>query len=120
MPKHDKRNKALLNRGILIMAVKDSFRKLSPRHVMKNPVMFVVEVGSLVTSAELVKDIVSPSGGNAPVWFTLCITVFLWFTLLFANFAEAMAEEVLSLPIGPHLSLEDQGLVIATMLDFTP
>ncbi len=92
MPKHDKRNKALLNKGILIMAVKDSFRKLSPRHVMKNPVMFVVEVGSLVTSAELVKDIVSPSGGNAPVWFTLCITVFLWFTLLFANFAEAVAE----------------------------
>jgi len=92
MSKHDHRNKALLNKGIMIMAVKDSFRKLSPRHVMKNPVMFVVEVGSLVTSAELVKDIVSPSVGNAPVWFTLCVTVFLWFTLLFANFAEAVAE----------------------------
>ena len=92
MSRHEKQTISLFNRGILTQAMADSIRKLSPRHVMRNPVMFVVEVGSLVTTAEFFKDILTPSGKSAPLWFTLSITVFLWFTLLFANFAEAVAE----------------------------
>jgi K+-transporting ATPase ATPase B chain len=92
MLKRDKQKISLFNRGIVTRAVTDSVRKLAPRHVMKNPVMFVVETGGLVTFAELLKDILAPSGRAAPLWFTFSITAFLWFTLLFANFAEAVAE----------------------------
>jgi potassium-transporting ATPase ATP-binding subunit len=66
-------------------ALLDSFVKLDPRHMLGNPVMFVVEIGSVITTALLFK------GGTA-FWFNLQITLWLWFTVLFANFAEAMAE----------------------------
>src|ERR1700675_2619365 len=74
---------------IVVTAVGESFVKLNPRTLMKNPVMFVVEVGSVVTSVELVNDLARHNGNFG---FELQITLWLWFTVLFANFAEAMAE----------------------------
>src|ERR1700693_2806311 len=81
--------KSLWTSGIIAVAVKDSFVKLNPRTLMKNPVMFVVEVGSVVTSVELISDLMRHNGN---LGFELQITLWLWFTVLFANFAEAMAE----------------------------
>ena len=81
--------KSLWNTEIMGQALIDSVRKLDPRGMVKNPVMFVVEVGSVLTSALLIENIVRHSPGFA---FNLQITLWLWFTVLFANFAEAMAE----------------------------
>jgi K+-transporting ATPase ATPase B chain len=80
---------SLWNPIILRQAIVGAFTKLNPRAMIKNPVMFVVEVGSVLTTALLVQDIVRHQPGFA---FDLQITLWLWFTLLFANFAEAMAE----------------------------
>src|SRR5271169_4166915 len=74
---------------ILRHAIRDSFWKLDPRLIVKNPVMFVVEVGAVITLVVLVSDLVQHRGN---FWFGLQITLWLWFTVLFANFAEAMAE----------------------------
>jgi len=79
---------SLFDPSILGPAVKESFRKLTPRHVAKNPVMFVVEVGSVLTTLSWVRDLFS---GRA-AWFTGAVTLWLWFTVVFANFAEAIAE----------------------------
>src|SRR5437868_6627650 len=79
------RLKAVWEWKIVRRALWDSFLKLSPRKMMGNPVMFVVEVGSVITTILLFR-------GHANVKFNLQITVWLWFTVLFANFAEAMAE----------------------------
>ena len=70
-------------------AIGESFRKLDPRTVAKNPVMFVVEIGAAITTVILLQQIATRSGN---IEFTVQITVWLWFTVLFANFAEAMAE----------------------------
>ena len=83
---------SLLDPGILRAAALDSLRKLSPRAVARNPVMFVVEIGSVLTTAILIRDLLSPRPGMAPPWFTLAISLWLWFTVIFANFAEAVAE----------------------------
>lgn len=88
----DTKTVSLFNKDILMQAVIDSVRKLSPMHVIKNPVMFVVEIGSILTTAAFLRDIVAPDADSAPLWFTGSITAWLWFTLLFANFAEAVAE----------------------------
>ncbi|HEY0322946.1 MAG TPA: potassium-transporting ATPase subunit KdpB [Pyrinomonadaceae bacterium] len=77
---------------IIKRAIIDSFRKLSPRLMMKNPVMFVVEVGSVLTTIQFVRGLVAPVAGSTDTLFELQITLWLWFTVLFANFAEAMAE----------------------------
>ncbi|HMV47050.1 MAG TPA: potassium-transporting ATPase subunit KdpB [Blastocatellia bacterium] len=74
---------------IIIGALLDSLRKLNPTAMMKNPVMFVVEVGSAMTTILLIRDLAT---GAVGVGFSLQITLWLWFTVLFANFAEAMAE----------------------------
>jgi len=79
----------LADKKIVSRAVLDSFDKLHPRTMVKNPVMFVVEVGAVLTSIELVKDTMQHAGQFG---FGLQITLWLWFTVLFANFAEAMAE----------------------------
>lgn len=71
-------------------AIRDSFVKLDPRVQWRNPVMFVVYVGSLITSALFVQALVGK--GEASPWFILAIALWLWFTVLFANFAEALAE----------------------------
>ena len=80
----------LFERDIVKQAVVDSFRKLSPRQQMKNPVMFVVWVGSVLTTALFFQALFGH--GEAPSGFILAITLWLWFTVLFANFAEAIAE----------------------------
>jgi potassium-transporting ATPase ATP-binding subunit len=77
------------DRKILRNAIVDSFWKLDPRLMVKNPVMFVVEVGAVITLVVLVTNLVQHTGNFR---FGLQITVWLWFTVLFANFAEAMAE----------------------------
>src|SRR5579883_749889 len=75
---------------IIQRALIDSIKKLDPRIQMRNPVMFVVEVGSVFT---LVLYILSLGGqGDAPSGFILAISLWLWFTVIFANFSEAMAE----------------------------
>src|SRR5712672_1066782 len=84
--------KAIWNAQIVKRAVVDSFKKLSPRVMMKNPVMFVVEVGSVLTTFQLIRGLVAPIPGITHTGFELQITLWLWFTVLFANFAEAMAE----------------------------
>jgi K+-transporting ATPase ATPase B chain len=81
--------KSLWNTEIMGQALIDSVRKLDPRGMVKNPVMFVVEVGSVLTTALLINDAVQHKPG---LGFNLQITLWLWFTVLFANFAEAMAE----------------------------
>ncbi len=74
---------------IVRRAIRDAVAKLDPRHMMRNPVMFVVLVGAAITTLVLAGDI---AGGRGNLGFTLQITLWLWFTVLFANFAEAMAE----------------------------
>ena len=86
------RKQAIWNVQLVKRAIVDSFIKLSPRKMMKNPVMFVVEVGSVLTTLQLIRGIVSPVNGITHTSFELQITLWLWFTVLFANFAEAMAE----------------------------
>jgi len=81
--------KSIWDPAIVRTATWDAFRKLHPRTMAKNPVMFVVEVGSVLTTAALVRDAALGRPGLA---FELQITFWLWLTVLFANFAEAMAE----------------------------
>jgi len=83
------KTKPLFERRIVSRAMVDSFRKLHPRTMVKNPVMFVVEVGAVLTLIEWVRDLLHHAGH---LGFGLQITLWLWFTVLFANFAEAMAE----------------------------
>jgi K+-transporting ATPase ATPase B chain len=83
---------SLFDSSIVRRAVGDSLRKLAPQHVAKNPVMFVVEVGSVLTTLIFVRDLIHPASSTTPVWFTGAVTLWLWFTVIFANFAEAVAE----------------------------
>ena len=83
------KNASITDRKILKTAIVDSFRKLDPRLQIKKPVMFVVEVGAVITGVVLVLEAFQHKGN---FWFGLQITLWLWFTVLFANFAEAMAE----------------------------
>ncbi|TPN54597.1 potassium-transporting ATPase subunit KdpB [Mesorhizobium sp. B1-1-4] len=80
---------SIMDAGILWPAIGGAFRKLNPRTLARNPVMFVVAVVSALTSVLFVKDLAS-GGGN--LGFTIQIIIWLWFTVLFANFAEAVAE----------------------------
>src|SRR3954463_8384917 len=86
------RQLSLFDPEIVVAALLESLKKLSPRLVMKNPVMFVVEVGSVLTTAIWLRDLFSPGTRVAPAWFTPAISLWLWFTVVFANFAEAVAE----------------------------
>jgi len=83
---------SLFDPEIVGPAVIASLRKLAPQLVAKNPVMFVVEVGSVVTTLIWLRDVLAPSPDAAPAWFTLSVSLWLWFTVIFANFAEAVAE----------------------------
>src|SRR5262244_2608012 len=83
------KSRSLWDAKIVRQALLDSVVKLNPRTMMKNPVMFVVEVGSVITTVLLVRDLARHTSGFG---FDLQITLWLWFTVLFANFAEAMAE----------------------------
>src|SRR5690242_12938097 len=80
----------LFDPPIVRRAIQDALRKtVSLPHMVRNPVMFVVLIGSVLTTLVLLRDVVQARGG---VGFTLQITLWLWFTVVFANFAEAMAE----------------------------
>jgi K+-transporting ATPase ATPase B chain len=89
-PKTKKRS--LFDAEIVTPALIDSLRKLNPKLVAKNPVMFVVEVGSFLTTLLWLRDLISHPAGSPPPWFTFWVSLWLWFTVLFANFAEAVAE----------------------------
>jgi potassium-transporting ATPase ATP-binding subunit len=86
-----RRGISLFDPAITRRAVLDSFKKLDPRVQAKNPVMFVVEVGSVVTTIEFVRSLFDTSLADDR-FFIAAVAVWLWFTMLFANFAEAMAE----------------------------
>ena len=89
MPKKLVRARPLFDRELMGRALKESFVKLNPATLLKNPVIFVVEVGAALTTLLMIKDAFQ---GAHDVGFSLQITLWLWFTVLFANFAEAMAE----------------------------
>src|SRR6202035_3866622 len=82
------RKRSLFDLEIVMPAIVESFKKLNPVHMVKNPVMFVTEVGATVTTVEL---FFARAHGESFA-FVLQIAIWLWFTVLFANFAEAMAE----------------------------
>src|SRR5467141_5364393 len=85
-----RRKLALFERSLLLPALLDALRKLSPRVQWRNPVMFVVYIGSLLTTLLWLQALLG--AGEAPAWFIFNIALWLWFTVLFANFAEALAE----------------------------
>lgn len=77
----------LFDKKIILNAVKDSFKKLNPVYLIKNPVMFIVGIGAVLTTIISVMDLME----KIPASFDIQIAVWLWFTVLFANFAEAIA-----------------------------
>src|SRR5476649_2011258 len=85
-----RKSHSLFDPKIVIPAVVSSFKKLDPRHQIKNPVMFVVEVGSVLTTGLWIQALAGH--GEANPGFILAVSLWLWFTVVFANFAEAMAE----------------------------
>src|SRR5579864_8070419 len=89
MTAQTKKSKSIWDAEIASRAFRDSFVKLNPRTLMKNPVMFVVEIGAALLTVQLVRNVINHTHGFG---FEFQITVWLWFTVLFANFAEAMAE----------------------------
>ena len=89
IPKKLAHSRPLFDREIVGRATRESFVKLNPASLMKNPVIFVVEVGALITTIFLFRDIAT---GSHDIGFEIQIALWLWFTVLFANFAEAMAE----------------------------
>src|ERR1700750_1035966 len=88
-PRPGKYKRPMWDGKIVRQALLDAFRKLNPRTMMRNPVMFFVEIGSVVTTLLLFRDLTT---NQSSFNFDLQITLWLWFTVLFANFAEAMAE----------------------------
>src|SRR5512134_200958 len=89
LPKELAHARPLFDPDILRRAIRDSLVKLNPAALLKNPVIFVVEVGAAITTVFLIRDLTTGASGTG---FNLQIAVWLWFTVLFANFAEAMAE----------------------------
>src|SRR6201986_3635466 len=85
---------SLFRRDILKRALLDSFIKLDPRVQIRNPVMFVVEIGAVITTVTWLIQVFGGQalGGHDPGWYTLVISVWLWLTVVFANMAEALAE----------------------------
>jgi potassium-transporting ATPase ATP-binding subunit len=85
-----RRRPSVFSRDLTLAAVRDSFPKLDPRVQIRNPVMFIVEIGSVITAGIFFIDLFR--GQDSSLWFTGVISVWLWLTVLFANFAEAIAE----------------------------
>src|SRR5438309_11157441 len=84
------RKQSMFEPAILRRAVGDAIRKLNPRQMVRNPVMFVVEVGSVLTTVLFLRDLGSATAADSA--FTGLVSAWLWFTVLFANFADAVAE----------------------------
>src|SRR5258707_1810654 len=94
----------LFDSALMGPAIADSFRKLSPRVQIRNPVMFVVYIGSLLTTVLFVQAL--RGQGEAPASFIFAVAAWLWFTVLFANFAEALAEGRSKAQAAPWRGLE--------------
>ncbi len=91
----DRQPRSLFDHEILRPALPESLRKLDPRVQARNPVMFVVEIGAVITTVAWLIQVFGGKplgGGHEPAWFTFSITVWLWLTVVFANLAEALAE----------------------------
>ena len=84
------RRSSVFSRDLVVAAIAGSFPKLDPLLQLKNPVMFIVEVGSVITTGIFVLDLAR--GQTGELWFVAVIAFWLWLTVLFANFAEAIAE----------------------------
>ena len=80
----------LFSRELVLAAIRDSFPKLDPRSQVRNPVMFIVELGSVITTVIFFLELFR--GHTGDLWFVAVISIWLWLTVLFANFAEAVAE----------------------------
>src|ERR1039458_1416572 len=92
---HERQAISLFGREIVKRALIDSLKKLDPRVQIHNPVMFVVEIGSVITTATWLIQVFGGKplgGGHEPAWYTLTIAIWLWLTVVFANMAEAFAE----------------------------
>src|SRR6185312_3528360 len=89
MTKHEKMQRSIMDPAILWPAIGNAFKKLDPRVMAKNPVMFVVEVTATLTTFLFLRDWLA---GKPHLGFAFQINLWLWFTVLFANFAEAVAE----------------------------
>ncbi|HET6171232.1 MAG TPA: potassium-transporting ATPase subunit KdpB [Gaiellales bacterium] len=85
-----RRSASIFSRDIVLSSIRASFPKLDPRLQVRNPVMFIVEIGSVITTGIFIKQLVQ--GHTNGLWFVGSISVWLWLTVLFANFAEAIAE----------------------------
>jgi potassium-transporting ATPase ATP-binding subunit len=86
---------SLLRAEIVAPAIRASFAKLDPRIQVRNPVMFVVEIGALITTGAWLIQLLGGTtlgGGDEPAWFTFTVAIWLWLTVVFANLAEALAE----------------------------
>src|SRR5579859_1717556 len=86
---HPKKAISIFDAKIVVPAISASFKKLNPATLMRNPVMFVVEIVAALTTVILARDLAT---GGGHILFESQIVVWLWFTVLFANFAEAVAE----------------------------
>src|SRR6476659_7145073 len=94
-PAHERRAVSLFQREIVLRALFDSVKKLDPRVQIRNPVMFVVEIGSVITTVTWLIQAFGGKplgGGHEPAWYTFVIALWLWLTVIFANMAEAFAE----------------------------
>ncbi len=92
---HERQAVSLFQRDIVWRALIDSFKKLDPRVQIHNPVMFVVEIGSVITTVTWLIQVFGGKplgGGHEPAWYTFMIAFWLWLTVMFANMAEAFAE----------------------------
>ncbi|HEX2292870.1 MAG TPA: potassium-transporting ATPase subunit KdpB [Gaiellaceae bacterium] len=83
--------KSVFSKEIVLSAVRESFLKLDPRHLVRSPVIFIVEIASVMTTIIFFRDLFRDDPSE-PLWFTGTVAVWLWLTVLFANFAEAVAE----------------------------
>ena len=95
MTDNDRRRSSMFDRELFLPAVWASVKKLNPRHQVHNPVMFVVEVGAVITTIGWINQAFGNGplgGGDEPAWFTFTVAIWLWLTVVFANMAEALAE----------------------------
>ena len=90
MSKHAPEPISIFDTRIMGPAFVDSFRKLDPRTLWRNPVMFCVELASLITLVTFVMSLIGVN--REPAWFTGTVSIWLWLTVIFANFSEALAE----------------------------
>src|SRR5579863_5747213 len=90
----ERRAISLFRRDIVVRALLDSLKKLNPLVQIRNPVMFVVEIGAVITTVTWFIQLGGGQalGGHDPAWYTFTISIWLWLTVVFANMAEAFAE----------------------------